>query len=246
MSRQSRIVFGLHPVRELLRRKAQDVQALWMDSQRAERDAQLAELRKLLPPKVSVQLASKEQLDGLSGASSHQGVVAVVGELEYRELYELYDNVQKPLILAVDGVTDPQNLGAMLRSVMVLGGTGVVLTRDRCCAVTSTVVRISSGASEHLPIARVTNLARALDELKQAGVWVAGTVEDGGQTPAAVDLDMPLALVLGSEGKGMRPLVRKRCDLLLTIPCSAEIAALNVASATAIMFYEASRQRAAA
>lgn len=239
----NRIVFGLHPVRELLKRNASQLQALWLEGQRAERDEALRELRTILPPKIGVQLASREQLDALCGVHSHQGVVAVCGELRYADLHELYDGVSKPLILAVDGVTDPQNLGAMLRSVLVLGGTGVVLTKDRCCAVTPTVVRISSGASEHLPIARVTNLARAIDELKQAGVWIAGTVESGGQTPAAVDLDLPLALVLGSEGKGMRPLVRKRCDLLLTIPCSAAIAALNVASATAVFFYEAGRQR---
>lgn len=248
----SRLVYGLHPLRERLRRHSSGIQALWVDAERARRDEGLKALLLALPGDLDAQRVAREQLDALAGSTSHQGVVAVVGDYAYVDLEELYEGWQvadkegeprPPLLLAVDGVTDPQNLGAMLRAALVLGCTGVVLTQDRCAAITPVVVRISSGASEHLHCARVTNLARALEQLKRAGLWVVGTVESGGQHPARVDLKLPSVLVLGSEGKGMRPNVQKHCDVLVTLPTAGPIAALNVASATTAIFYEAIRQR---
>lgn len=240
----SRIIFGLHPVRELLKRDARRVQALWVLQNKAD---SLLDGKTLgtLPAQLMVQRVDQEQLDAICGEHSHQGVAAVVGDYQYADLYDLFpgEGGAPPLLLVADGVTDPQNLGAMLRSAVALGATGAVLTKDRCAQITPTVVRISSGASEHLPCARVTNLARALRELKEAGVWIVGTVESGGQSPSRLDLAAPVALVMGSEHAGIRPLVRKQCDLLATIPTPGAIKALNVAAATAAVFYEAARQR---
>ncbi|MBW2731455.1 MAG: 23S rRNA (guanosine(2251)-2'-O)-methyltransferase RlmB [Deltaproteobacteria bacterium] len=240
----SRIVFGLHPIRELLKRDASRIQALWVAQARAD---VLLDGKALgpIPAQMAVHRVPQEQLDALGGEHSHQGVAAVVGDYQYANFYDLFpeEGGPAPLLLVVDGVTDPQNLGAMLRSAVALGATGVVLTKDRCAQITPTVVRISSGASEHVRCARVTNLARALRELKDAGVWIVGTVESGGQKPGDLDMVTPVALVLGSEHAGMRPLVRKQCDLLATIPTPGVIKALNVAAATTAVFYEAARQR---
>ncbi|MCB9556769.1 MAG: 23S rRNA (guanosine(2251)-2'-O)-methyltransferase RlmB [Deltaproteobacteria bacterium] len=182
-------------------------------------------------------------LDELAGGGVHQGVVALVGDYAYVDMHALLEDQRQPLLLLVDGVTDPQNLGAMMRAALVLGATGIVLTKDRCAQINATVTRVACGATEYLPCARVTNLVRAIAELKEAEVWVAGTVESGGQHPADVDLRRSLAIVLGSEGRGMRPLVVKQCDFLLTIPALGEIAALNVGTATGVVLYEVSRQR---
>ncbi|PID38439.1 MAG: 23S rRNA (guanosine(2251)-2'-O)-methyltransferase RlmB [Proteobacteria bacterium] len=243
----SRLVYGLHPLRERLRRGRSEISALWVDEGRARRDAELEALLAKLPAEVTPQRVPREQLELICGSSSHQGVVAAVGDYPYVDLEGLLEGdaveATPALLLVVDGVTDPQNLGAMLRSALVFGASGVVLTRDRCASITPTVVRVSSGASEHLRCARVTNLSRALEKLKELGVWIVGTVERGGEHPARIDLRVPCALVLGSEGKGMRPNVKKHCDLLLTLPAAGPIGALNVAAATTAAFYEAARQR---
>ncbi|MCC6749657.1 MAG: 23S rRNA (guanosine(2251)-2'-O)-methyltransferase RlmB [Deltaproteobacteria bacterium] len=236
----SRLVFGIHPVQELLRRTERPVQELLLAP-----DSKVGPLVAAAQARgIKVQRTTRETLDALAGGNTHQGVAAVTGDFPYLDLYGLLERREgTPLLLVVDGVTDPQNLGAMFRSALVLGATGVVLTRDRCAAITATVVRVSSGATEHLPCARVTNLVRAVEELKEAGIWVAAAVEQGGTEPAATDLTGPLAIVLGNEHKGVRPLVQRACDLKLTIPALGRIAALNVASATTALFYEAARQR---
>lgn len=255
----SRLVFGVHPVRELLRKEPRAVQTLWIAEGSSRPGGPSASgpgrargaLGRVLGdpslPELEIEplSASHEQLSALCGDVNHQGIVAVVGDFSYVALEDLVEGLADPLILAVDGVTDPQNLGAMIRSAVVLGATGAILTVDRCAAITPAVVRVSSGASEHLPCAQVTNLVRALDSLKKRGVWVMGTVESGGIAPAEADLRGPVVLVMGSEQRGMRRLVGEACDVLLTIPTPGPIAALNVASATTAVFYEACRQRLA-
>lgn len=236
-----RVVYGIRPVGELLRRGSIDL--LWAERRGSRALESL--LRDARRANVDVVAAAREDLDALAGGGSHQGVVAVAGEYRYCDLEDLVASPTAPLLLAVDGVTDPQNLGAMIRSAVVLGATGCVLTRDRCAAVTPTVVRVSSGATEHLRCARVTNLSRALGQLKDHGLWIAGTVERQGTPPSEADLTVPLALVMGSEQRGLRPLVARSCDLLLTIPTPGPIAALNVGAATTAVFYEAARQRQA-
>jgi len=195
---------------------------------------------------VEVQSKAADRLTQLCASRSHQGIAAVLQPYPYVDLDALLEpraDGAAPLLLLVDTVTDPQNLGAMFRAALVLGASGVVLTRDRCAHVTPTVVRVSSGATEHTRCALVTNLARAMETLRAAGVRLAVTVEADGADPADVDLSGALALCMGSEERGVRPSLKKRADLLLTIPSDAPFAALNVASATAVVVYEAARQR---
>ena len=236
----SRVVYGSHPVRELIRSRARDVRELIVASRKeASEIVEIAE-----KSNIAIRKTGLEDLRLLTGDANHQGVVALVGPYPYRDLGQLIDEqTGTPLVLALDGVTDPQNLGAIFRSALVLGATGIVLPKDRAAAVNDTVVRVSAGATEHLPCAQVTNLRRALQELKESGLWIAGTLESNGSHPADVDLAVPLAVVLGSEGKGIRPLIRRTCDLMLNIPSAAKVASLNVAAATAAILYEVSRQR---
>ena len=234
------IVYGVHPVEELLARRWQQVKALLVTRrQRNSEPVKLAERRA-----IQIQSSSTEELDALCGAGSHQGIAALVGEYRYADLEDLLEQgLPPPLLLALDSVQDPQNLGAIFRSALVLGVTGVVIPKDRAASISPAVVRVSAGATEHLPCARVTNLARSLTQCKEAGMWVVGTVESGGAHPASAPLDQPAVLVLGNEHKGIRPLVQKQCDLLVTIPSASPIASLNVGAAAAALCYEAGRQR---
>lgn len=245
----SRLVYGVHPVEELLRSRGKEVSLLYL----AEGDAS-PPLRALADSarraRVLVESLPRAELDALCGGGVHQGVAAVAGELRYPDPHQLLDEVlargEEPLLLVLDSVQDPQNLGALVRSAHVLGAHGVVLPRDRAAHVTPSVVKASAGATEHLPIAVCVNLARTLDELKERGVWIAGAVAGGeARAPWALDLAGPLALVLGAEGKGLRPLVRKSCDLLVEIPMVGQVASLNVSAAGAVLLYEALRQRRA-
>ena len=264
----ARLVYGVHPVEEALRRRNREVQAL-MIARRGAAPPGLLELAEARG--IPVQTSSPEELDLLCGAGNHQGVAALVGEYAYVELEDLLepgpavssrsvpqgredrgpaaqgreDRPEPPLLLVLDCVTDPQNVGAILRSALVLGASGLVLPKDRAAPITPAVVRVSAGASEHLRCARVTNLARALEQMKEAGLWVAGAVESGGVAPEQADLRGPAAIVLGNEQKGIRPLVRRGCDLLITIPSRSAIASLNVAAAGVTLLYEAARQRRA-
>jgi len=244
----ARVVYGVHPVREALR--SGKVQALFvaegetgpalkeiLDAARAANVQPLAHLR--------------TQLDALAHGGVHQGVVAVVGEYNYAQLDELVQIAQRagkpPLLLVLDSVQDPQNLGALVRTAHVAGVHGVVIPKDRAAGVTPSVVKASAGATEHLKIATVVNIARALEELKEQHVWVAGAVAAGGsKAPWEIDFTVPIALVLGAEGKGIRPLVLRGCDLLVKIPMFGKVASLNVGAAGAMLLYEVVRQRAAA
>jgi 23S rRNA (guanosine2251-2'-O)-methyltransferase len=245
----SRIVYGLHPVQEVLQRRAGDVAALFVAAQGPRPRAQLEPLLKLARERGLKPIhVEGQELDGLTGGANHQGVAVTVGAYPYLDVEGLLeqDRSRPALLLAADSVTDPQNLGAIFRSALVLGATGIVIPKDRAAQITPTVVRVSAGATEHLPCARVTNLARALDRLRDLGLWIAGTVESGGIHPAEADMRVPLVLVLGNEHKGVRPLVLKKCDMRLTIPSSSGgIASLNVAAAATAVLYEAARQRRA-
>jgi 23S rRNA (guanosine2251-2'-O)-methyltransferase len=173
----------------------------------------------------------------------HQGVVATSGEFEYWAIEDIL--AQKPtLLLVLDGVQDPQNLGALVRSANVLGVDGVIVPKDRAAQVTATVVKASAGATEHTRIAQVTNISRALEQIREAEIWIVGTAVEGTSWPWQVDFKLPTAIVLGSEGKGMRPLVREHCDVLCKIPMHGQVESLNVSASGAILLYEVTRQRA--
>jgi 23S rRNA (guanosine2251-2'-O)-methyltransferase len=196
---------------------------------------------------VHIQAASSESLAKLVGAVTHQGAVAAVRPLKAWDEHDLIENLTQisgdPLLLVLDGVTDPHNLGACLRTADAAGVHAVIIPKDRSAAVDGVVRKVAAGAAEFVPVAAVTNLARALDLLKERGIWVVGTEGEAAQTLYQADLKRPLALILGAEGSGMRRLTRERCDFVVRIPMAGQVESLNVSVAAGVALFEARRQR---
>ncbi len=227
------LVYGRRPVREALRGRRQ-VLELWA-SERATREPWLSE-----GPRVSVK--PERELSEAAGTRDHQGLVAWCEPFRYADAYELAAG-PKPLLACLDQVSDPRNLGAVCRSAEGAGASGVVLPAHGSARVTPAVCRASAGAVEHVPIAVVTNLARYLGEVKTAELWVLGADADASASLWQADLAGGVAFVLGAEGRGLRPLVRRTCDALVSIPLAGTVDSLNVSVAAALLLYEARRQR---
>jgi 23S rRNA (guanosine2251-2'-O)-methyltransferase len=243
-----RILYGMNPVRELLRAEGDGVSELWL-AEGSTRGPAFAELERLARDRgAKVRSAPRAKLDRLAGTDRHQGIVAVVADFRYAELSELLaaaaGSGRPPLLVVLDGVEDPHNLGAIIRSAHALGAHGVVIPRDRAVGVTAAVAKASAGAVARCPIARVTNVAKTLESLKGEGIWSVALAADADRPLGAVDLTGPTALVLGSEGEGVRPLVRRTCDLAGSIPMLGELDSLSVSAAAAVALYEAAQQRA--
>jgi 23S rRNA (guanosine2251-2'-O)-methyltransferase len=239
-------VYGLHAVNAVLERAPERLLELWIAQPRD--DARTRELRERANVLgVRVQPSSAEVLTKLVGNVVHQGAVAAVRPLrdwdEHDLLQGLSQTVGDPLLLILDGVTDPHNLGACLRTADAAGAHAVLIPKDRAAAVDGVVRKVAAGAAEFVPVASVTNLARAIDLLKERGIWVVGTDGEAPQTLYAADLKRPLALVLGAEGTGMRRLTRERCDFLVRIPMAGQVESLNVSVAAGVALFEARRQR---
>ena len=244
------VLYGVHPVEEALRagRRRFD-QVLVARERDDERLARLVSACQLAG--VRVRQESREQLTQLAGTPAHQGVVALVRAQEALALEDLFAPLAGAasaarLLLALDGVEDPQNLGALLRVADGAGVDGVVLTERRSAPLSPVAVKASAGASEHLRIARVVNLVRALEELKRQNLWIIGLDERGTSDYDQFDLTGDCVLVLGREGAGLHDLVRRTCDHLLRIPMAGGVSSLNVSAAGAVVLYEAFRQRRAA
>ncbi len=242
-----RIVYGVNPVRELLRGGG-GVSELWL-AERGSRAAAFAELERLgRAAGAKVRRAPRPRLDRLAGGERHQGVVAVVADYSYAEVEDVLAAARSagrpPLVVVLDGVEDPHNLGAVVRSALALGAHGVLIPRDRAVGVTPAVAKASAGAVERIRIARVTNVANALESLKKAGLWTVALTAAGDRQLSDLDLSGPTALVLGSEGEGIRPLVQRTCDHIARIPIAGPLDSLNVSASAAIALYEAARQRA--
>ena len=242
------LVFGLHAVRAVLERRPKDVLRLSIVAARD--DARMRELRDLAAARgIAASAASAEALDRETGGAAHQGVVAEVrpsAPLNENSLVDLLTAAaEPPLVLVLDGVSDPHNLGACLRTADAAGATAVVAPRDRAAGLGPVVRKVAAGAAETVPFAQVTNLARALRDMKDAGLWIAGLAEDGEKGLYEADLRGPLALVMGSEGRGLRRLTRDGCDFVLSLPMRGAVASLNVSVAAGIALYEALRQRGA-
>lgn len=242
------IVYGLHAVRAVLNRRPQDVTRLSIAAARD--DARVRELRELAASRgVKATGATAASLDQETGGAAHQGVVAEVrpsAPLDENTLLDLLTTTPGPaLVLVLDGVSDPHNLGACLRTADAAGATAVVAPRDRAAGLTPVVRKVAAGAAETVPFAQVTNLARALRDMKEAGLWIAGTAGDGERELFQADLAGPLAIVMGSEGKGLRRLTRECCDFSLRLPMRGAVASLNVSVAAGIVLYEVLRQRGA-
>lgn len=243
------LVFGLHAVRAVLMRRPQDVTRLSLAAGRD--DARMRELREFAAARgVKATAAPMAALDQETGGAAHQGAVAEVrpsAALNENGLLDLLTAATPPaLVLVLDGVTDPHNLGACLRTADAAGALAVVAPRDRAAGLTPVVRKVAAGAAETVPFAQVTNLARALKDLKDAGLWIVGTDEEGEQELFAADLRGPLALVMGSEGRGLRRLTREGCDFCVRLPMLGAVQSLNVSVAAGIVLFEALRQRRAA
>jgi 23S rRNA (guanosine2251-2'-O)-methyltransferase len=239
-----KVLFGFHAVGVRLKTAPQSVIEIYADPTR--RDARMRQfLDRAAETGVRVIEADGVRLAKLAGSHGHQGVAARVQPLPVaHSLDDLLDGVQgPPLLLVLDGVTDPHNLGACLRVADGAGAHAVIAPKDHAAGINATVAKVASGAAETVPYFMVTNLARTLGELKERNVWCIGTSEDAPKTIHQVDLKGPVALVLGAEGAGMRQLTRKTCDELVAIPMLGAVESLNVSVASGICLYEAVRQR---
>jgi 23S rRNA (guanosine2251-2'-O)-methyltransferase len=244
--RSTRRTVGLHAVQSALEHTPDKLIAAWIDIQRT--DGRIAKMRQELDVLgVTVHAATRKQLDSLAEGRHHQGIIV---ELEMpRELGEsdlqdaLERNPGNGFFLVLDHVQDPHNLGACLRTADAAGVQGVIITKDQAVGITPTVAKVASGAAETVPIYKVTNLARALGWLKESGIWLAGAAGEASQTLYEIDLNIPLALVVGAEGKGLRRLTREHCDFLVKIPMYGQVESLNLSVATGILLFEAVRQR---
>lgn len=196
---------------------------------------------------IPYQFVAREKLDVLVPGNIHQGVVAQTGVKEYADWEEIVEKAlqkgEEPFLVLLDGLEDPRNLGAILRTAEAVGVHGVIIPKHRSVSLTTTVARSSAGAVEYVPVARVPNLPLVMDRLKEKGCWIVGTDPQAEQKYFAADLKGPLAVVLGSEGKGMGKLVREKCDFLVNIPMLGQVNSLNVSVAGALLFYEIIRQR---
>ena len=240
-------VYGLHAINAVLERAPERLLELWVAQPRD--DVRTRELRdRAQIAGVHVQSVSGEALAKLVGDVAHQGAVAAVRPLKAWDEHDLMKMLSQaaedPLLLILDGVTDPHNLGACLRTADAAGAHAVLIPKDRAAAVDGVVRKVAAGAAEFVPVASVTNLARTIDLLKERGIWVVGTDGEAPQTLYAADLKRPLALVLGAEGGGMRRLTRERCDFLERIPMAGQVESLNVSVAAGVALFEARRQRA--
>ena len=243
------LLYGLHPVEEAVRARPGLLQQVLVARER--RDERLEGLVRLCrESRVTVALESRQRLTQMAGTDAHQGVLATVRERKLLAIEDLLDGEKREgehrFLLALDGVEDPHNLGALLRTCDGAGADGVVLTERRSAPLSAVAAKSSAGAMEYVRIARVTNLVRSLEQAKERGFWVVGLDERGGQEYTEFDWKADCVLVLGREGAGMHDLVKKTCDHLLRIPMLGKVSSLNVSVAGGVVMYEAMRQRRAA
>jgi 23S rRNA (guanosine2251-2'-O)-methyltransferase len=236
------LIYGRNAIHECLRAGRREVFKLIVAESAQEKGALAIILDLAAEKRITIQRAPRAQLDQVS--PGHQGVIAEVSGYPYVALEDLLRPGRLPFFLVLDCIQDPQNLGTLLRTAEAAGVSGVIIAQDRAAAITPAVVNASSGAAEHLRVARVTNITRALQALRQTDVWVVG-LEDApdAQDYTAVDLRGPLAIVVGSEGQGIRRLVRQTCDVLVKLPMYGAVTSLNAAVAGSIVLYETLRQR---
>jgi len=241
------VIYGINSVTETLKAGGRAFE--WIGLAKERHDLRLQRIiEESRRNNITVRFLSRVELDRLAGSGAHQGVVAVTSAKQYADLDDLLANKrgQYSFVVVLDGVEDPQNLGALLRVADGAGVDGVVLTERRSAPLSPVAVKASAGAAEHLRIARVVNLVRALEELKQQNLWIIGLDERGTSDYDRFDFTGDCVLVLGREGAGLHDLVRKSCDHLLRIPMAGGVSSLNVSAAGAVVLYEAFRQRRAA
>lgn len=241
------VIYGINPVREALKGRGRKFEYIAVARERNDRRVHdiVADCRRM---GIAVRPMPRDDMDRLAATNSHQGVLAVTSEKDYSDISDLLEQRRgrQAFIVVLDGVEDPHNLGAIIRTADAAGVDGIVIPERRAVGVNATVAKASAGASEHVPVAKVTNINRALDELKKNNIWTVGLDERGDATYDQVDFNMDCALVLGAEGHGLHDLVRKSCDFLVKIPMLGRVPSLNVSVAAGVVMYEIARQRRAA
>ena len=241
---KSKLIFGFHAVTARIRHEASTVDEIYIDANR--HDRRMGDLiRAAKAANVRIIQADDQRLDAMVGSRRHQGVIAKAGEISLaRNLDELLDAIEgPPLLLLLDGVTDPHNLGACLRVADGAGAHAVIAPKDRAVGLNATAAKVASGAAESVPYITVTNLARTMRELQERDIWLTGTTEDAENSIYEVDFTGGSALVMGSEGEGLRRLTRENCDRLVHLPMLGSVESLNVSVASGVCLYEARRQR---
>ncbi len=237
-------IYGIHAVTEALKARGRAFE--WVGVAKERHDLRLQRvIEDCRRGSIPVRFLPRHELDRMAGNNAHQGVVAVTSAKHYNDLDDVIaaKRGEHSLIVVLDGVEDPHNLGAILRTSDAAGADGVVIPERRAAGVNATVAKTSAGASEHLPIAKVTNIARTLEDLKSNNVWTVGLDERGSQTYDSIDYKMDCAIVLGAEGKGLHDLVARKCDFLVSIPMLGKVPSLNVSVAAGVVLYEIVRQR---
>lgn len=238
------MIYGIHAVEEALTARGRGFEYVAVVSGRGDNRLQRI-VRLCRAAGVPVRAMPRDQLTRLANTAGHQGVVAVTAEKQYGDLDDLLKNKRGKFsfLIVLDGVEDPHNLGAIIRSAEAAGADGVVIPERRAAGVTATVVKASAGASEYLPIAKVTNISRAIEEIKTHNIWTVGLDQHGSKLYDQIDYKMDCAVILGAEGHGLHAHVREKCDYVVSIPMMGKVASLNVSVAAAVVMYEAARQR---
>jgi 23S rRNA (guanosine2251-2'-O)-methyltransferase len=242
----SSIIYGVHPVKEALTSSSLHFQKVMVSTRNLSPTLQsiidLARKRK-----VPLVFTDREILDRMVKGGLHQNIIAILQETPYAELGEMLSRPKqegtKALFLILDGIQDPQNLGSLIRTSLGCGAHGMIIPKDRAVGITPVVIKASAGAAAHLPVARVVNIAATIDRLKEEGIWVYGASGEAKDMLYDLDLDIDLAIVIGSEGKGIRSLVKKKCDRLFSIPMKGPISSFNASVSGGMILYEVMRQR---
>jgi 23S rRNA (guanosine2251-2'-O)-methyltransferase len=238
------IIYGVNPVRETLRAAIMPVERIILAPGRKGRDIE-GIVERAAKRNIPVITGDRNEMASLAGTKSHQGIICIASDYPYADIDAIIKNDNPQLtgsfILILDGVEDPHNLGSIIRSAYCFGINGIIIPQDRSVSVTPTVIKVSSGAAQHLPVARVVNIARTIDYLKDRGFWIFGSDAHGQSDFAGLDYSGKVCLVMGSEGKGIRPLVRKKCDYIISLKMPGSFDSLNVSVAAGIMVYEISR-----
>ncbi|MGG8363402.1 23S rRNA (guanosine(2251)-2'-O)-methyltransferase RlmB [Bacillus cereus] len=240
----SEYIIGRNPVIEALR-SGRDINKIWIAEGAAKGQVQIV-LALAKENKIILQHAPKKKLDQLV-EGNHQGVIAQVAAYQYAELEDLFKVAEKrnedPFFLILDEIEDPHNLGSIMRTADAIGAHGIIIPKRRAVGLTASVAKASTGAIEYIPVARVTNLSRTIDELKERGLWIAGTDAKGKTDYRNLDGTMPIGLVIGSEGKGMSRIIGEKCDFLITLPMVGKVTSLNASVAASLLMYEVYRKR---
>ena len=242
----TQIIYGIHPVEEALKSSYIDFLKIFVGT-RSPGPALQSLLDLATPRKIDVALASGKTLEQMAKGGLHQNVVALVKETSYAGIEQILSRWKeggtRALFLILDGIQDPQNLGSLIRTALGCGAHGLIIPKDRAVGITPAVVKASAGATAHLPVVRVVNIAATIDILKEEGIWVYGAAGEASDRVYDLDLDIDLAVVIGAEGKGIRPLVKKKCDRVFSIPMKGPVSSFNASVSGGMVLYEVMRQR---